>query len=200
MRGTIESGPRRMTAKTWKALSMPGSSTPEPDCSALIAAATNLLDATRSMVEALPDGVYAEPAPSCDDATIGQHVRHLVCHFESLLAGYDEDAVIAYDVRARGGDVETDPAAAATAVAAVTERLSHMDDVQMHFPVTIQIMTAADADHVSLPSTVLRELAFVTHHGIHHHAMIKLLARAHGIELSGEFGRAPSTLRADAEG
>lgn len=43
------------------------------------------------------------------------------------------------------------------------------------------------------PSTLARELAFATHHAIHHHAIIKMIATSIDYKLPSEFGVAPST-------
>ena len=57
-------------------------------------------------------------------------------------------------------------------------------------------------ESVEVPSTVLRELFFVAHHGIHHAATIKsLILHHHGnvaaAMADGTIGRAPSTVYAD---
>jgi hypothetical protein len=45
-----------------------------------------------------------------------------------------------------------------------------------------------------LGSTLARELAFASHHAIHHHAMMKAIAQEHGQAAESGFGVAPSTL------
>ena len=45
------------------------------------------------------------------------------------------------------------------------------------------------------PSSLARELQFLTSHTIHHFAVIALILRAMDVEVDREFGVAPSTLR-----
>ena len=45
----------------------------------------------------------------------------------------------------------------------------------------------------SVRTNFLRELAFVTHHGVHHLAMIKVICLNYGVDLPENFGMAPST-------
>jgi hypothetical protein len=45
----------------------------------------------------------------------------------------------------------------------------------------------------SVESNFFRELAFASHHAIHHIATIKLICENNGSELPADFGVAPST-------
>ncbi|MAY73382.1 MAG: hypothetical protein CMJ31_01410 [Phycisphaerae bacterium] len=171
---------------------------PRRDAPSLVEAALALLDRTASTIEQLPGDAYSKAAPGCDNATIGQHVRHLVDHYEALVCGYETERVVSYDRRERGGTVETDTGAALDAIRSLRERLDGLDDVQLSFDVTIRVLPAPDAEEIELPSMFSRELAFVTHHGVHHHALIKLVARDLGVELDSTFGRAPSTVKAES--
>jgi len=141
---------------------------------------------------------YAAVSPAWG-ASMGQHVRHAVDHVAALLNGFEGDAdqggVIAYDRRERGSAIESDPAEASRVVRDLCERLEGLDEVQLACPLTIRVMVSGDGCEVELPTTLGRELAFVTHHMIHHLAMIKAICGELGLDSPSAFGRAPSTVR-----
>ncbi|HZW10107.1 MAG TPA: hypothetical protein VFF69_09410, partial [Phycisphaerales bacterium] len=62
-------------------------------------------------------------------------------------------------------------------------------------PVTIRVMLSEDGEEALLESTVAREVAFATHHGVHHVAMMKAIAGEMGIELAADAGKAASTIQ-----
>ena len=49
---------------------------------------------------------------------------------------------------------------------------------------------------IDFSSNFLRELGFVSHHSVHHMAIIKVLCQNHGVTLPINFGVAPSTQNA----
>jgi hypothetical protein len=56
-------------------------------------------------------------------------------------------------------------------------------------------MLTSDGVDAELGSTLGRELAFATHHAVHHHAMLGAIAAELGVATPPEFGKAPSTIR-----
>ena len=184
-----------------------------------------------------PDGlaaateVFTKPCPIVG-ASIGQHLRHSMDHMElaALVAearlgtAYDapadaeEPAQIHYDLRVRGGTLETDMAESRKRIVAVENVLEGIHDAVdaglngvasniVHFPVHASFYLSADdaedregeSSESALPSTVGRELGFAAHHAIHHLAMVRVIAlHSAGLEeedLPPDFGRAPSTVR-----
>jgi uncharacterized damage-inducible protein DinB len=166
----------------------------------ILDAALSVLDTTANIIADLTDAHYTRPAPACSNATIGQHARHLVDHFAALGHAVDSDTIADYDRRQRGTDVETSRTAMLDKIAAVRAQFAGLDDVQLNAPVAIRILSAPDAAEVELESTLARELAFVTHHAIHHHALIKIAAADNGAAMHPSFGMAPSTAKASAQG
>ena len=175
-------------------------------------------------------------------ASIGQHLRHSMDHMElaALVASErcrravamgvtdepvdaEEPAQIHYDLRVRGGTLETDLAESRKRIVAVENVLEEISDAVasseeqdreerlashiVHGPVHANFYLTADADGESsesaLPSTVGRELGFAGHHAIHHMAMVKVIAlHSAGLDeddLPPDFGRAPSTVRYDKD-
>lgn len=75
----------------------------------------------------------------------------------------------------------------------------------MHAPVRVRVMVSGDGAETELVSSLARELAFATHHAVHHQAMMRAIAGEFGVEASSDFGKAPSTInhevvKAGAEG
>mmetsp|Transcript_19672 Transcript_19672/g.46507 ORF Transcript_19672/g.46507 Transcript_19672/m.46507 type:complete len:229 (+) Transcript_19672:111-797(+) len=184
-----------------------------------------------------PDGlaaateVFTKPCPIVG-SSIGQHLRHSMDHMElaalvaeaRLRSAYDapadaeEPAQIHYDLRVRGGTLETDMAESRKRIVAVENVLegihdavaaglngvaSHIVHGSVHASFYLSSDDAEDREGESsesaLPSTVGRELGFAAHHAIHHLAMVRVIAlHSAGLEeedLPPDFGRAPSTVR-----
>ena len=190
--------------------------------------------------------MFAKPCPIVG-ASIGQHLRHSMDHMElaALVASErcrravamgvtdepadaeEEPAQIHYDLRVRGGTLETDMSESLKRIVAVGNVLEEINAAVggvsseaeeqdreerlashiVHGPVHANFYLTADADGESsesaLPSTVGRELGFAAHHAIHHMAMVKVIAlHSAGLDeddLPPDFGRAPSTVRYDKD-
>lgn len=167
---------------------------PSSACSCRVAATADaILGQCADFLTALPGDVYAAPSASMAGGTIGKHVRHALDHFRAALTTPACDP-IDYDRRARGGNVETDLAAALDEIGHLRSIVQGLDEAAMTTPVTARVMLTGAGETADLRSTLGRELFFATHHAIHHHAMIKAIGREFGIEAPDGFGTAPSTL------
>jgi hypothetical protein len=129
-------------------------------------------------------------------ASIGQHVRHSLDHFDRLLrslprakAGADPGAgaaagaaapplpIVRYDERERATAVETELSAGLDAVLECSERLVTLDSQALKLPLEVEfLLTGEEGSAQVFCSTGLRELWFVSHHCIHHQAQIKMIA------------------------
>jgi len=160
-------------------------------------AAVAVLDQGAGFIEGLDEGCYTGKSETLG-ASIGQHVRHALDHFSALMDGYEAEGLgsgpVSYDQRRRGTEIETDRAAALDRIRVIQGQLGALDEVQLEWPLKIRVMASADRPEVELDSTLVRELAFVTHHAIHHWALCRVAAKDHGVECEATFGRAPSTL------
>lgn len=171
----------------------------KPGLGTLVDSAIGLLDRTRGFIDTLSDEQYRAASLLSEGASIGQHVRHLSDHFASLALAHSTGAIAAYDQRSRGTDVETSRDAARARLATLRDALAQLDEPRLAAPVHIRVLPAPDAEEVEIPTTLARELAFVTHHGVHHHALMKVIARELGVEAAASFGRAPSTIKAETK-
>lgn len=159
-------------------------------------AAASILRQLGDTIDAMSDADYTSKGAL--GASIGQHVRHTLDHFRTLADATPGVDALAYDHRARGVPVETDRDAATAEIERILGKLDERKDTGLDAECTVCATISCDGDEADLPSTYARELWFVTHHAIHHNALIKTLAHELGVTLDEQFGRAPSTLEHDA--
>ncbi len=163
-------------------------------CADVAAAADAILAQCEQFVAAFAAEHFTGPSNTLKGGTVGKHIRHTLDHFAAALAGVEDDAEIDYDRRQRDVPVEVDPAAAARFIGDLRSRLSRAASHGLDTPVRIRVMLSADGAEAVLTSSFGRELAFATHHAVHHQAMMKAIAAEFGVDCDECFGRAPSTL------
>lgn len=160
----------------------------------VVAAARAILDQCAALVDSVPDTVYTAEAQTIRGGTVGKHIRHTLDHFAAIVRSLADGSVVDYDHRERGVPQETSRAAARTHVDSLRGAICSLGPNELSKAVRIRIMLSGKGDQAELDSTVARELAFATHHAIHHHAMLKTIAAEFGILTDGDFGKAPSTV------
>jgi hypothetical protein len=160
----------------------------------VLRAADALLGQCGEIVRVIDDEVYVLPSRVLRGGTIGKHLRHTLDHYAAIVADAVGGNPIDYDHRVRGVPVETDRGAAGDEIRSVRTALAGLRGAA-HEPVRIRVMLAAEGAEALLDSTLAREIAFATHHGIHHVAMMKAIAAEAGVLLGDEVGKAPSTLQ-----
>lgn len=165
---------------------------PADDVRAAVLALQELLLQEAEFVAGLTDAQYAQ-APDADGSSIGCHLRHALDHVRALLLGVDL-AVIDYDRRERGTDIERFRSAALGLIRRLHDELRCLFAARADQPIRVQAMLRPDGTAVSARSSQARELVFVLNHTAHHHAMMAATARRFGAAVSPSFGYAPSTL------
>lgn len=163
-------------------------------CKRVIGSAATLLMECERFVEHVPDEVFRSDSTVLRGGTIGKHVRHALDHFSAVLAGLDGHTVIDYDRRERGVTMESDRSAAAAEIRQVREQIASLTEGVSARQVRVRVMTGGDGGEAELGSTFGRELAFATHHAVHHQAMMKAIAQEFGVIVGADFGKAPSTI------
>jgi hypothetical protein len=139
----------------------------------------------------LTDTEYTQQSNILFNATIGQHVRHIIELFLCLEKGYDE-GVVNYEKRKRDYRIETDKSLAASLLKDIYRGLNRANkDI---------ILEAEDygdtAEIVSIPSNYYREIAYNLEHTIHHMALIRVgINEVSSLVLPNEFGVAYSTIK-----
>lgn len=142
---------------------------------------------------ALSDADYVRLQPPTFLASVGQHVRHVLDHARALVVGFP-DGRLRYDERERGGEIETRRGLAITELAALEAAALALGDRDGATPLIVEQIADPGQAPLRCASTLERELVFVMHHGVHHHAMIAAMLRAAGLTPPAEFGVAPATL------
>jgi hypothetical protein len=134
---------------------------------------------------------YTQPSGILFNASIGQHVRHIIELFLCLEKGY-ETGVVNYEKRKRDYTIETDKDLAVQLLKDIYHRLERPN---------IELLLEADdyednSSVVSIQSNYFREVAYNLEHTIHHMALIRVgVTEVSTIVLPNEFGVAYSTLK-----
>jgi hypothetical protein len=134
---------------------------------------------------------YTQPSNILFNATIGQHVRHIIELFLCLEKGYDEGTVN-YEKRKRDYLIETDKNFAASLLKDIYRRLNRPNK-----DIVLEAEDYGDtAEVVSIPSNYYREIAYNLEHTIHHMALIRVgINEVSSVILPTEFGVAYSTIK-----
>jgi uncharacterized damage-inducible protein DinB len=160
-------------------------------CQTLVGAACHLLGQCRELVGGLSDAYFVAPSARLGGGTIGQHLRHTLDHYRAIVGA---NGLIDYDHRERDVPMESDRAEALRVIDAMHERLHALGAGSDAVPVAVRVMVSGDGTELQLSSTLGRELAFATHHAVHHQAMMRSIALELGAAVDPHFGRAPSTI------
>jgi hypothetical protein len=139
----------------------------------------------------LTDEEYTQQSKILFNATIGQHVRHVIELFQCLQNGYDE-GVVNYEKRKRDYRIETDKEFAAMLLRRIFGNLDK--------PNKRIVLEAEDYNEtmetVTIPSNYYREIAYNLEHTIHHMALIRVgINEVSSIMIPDEFGVAYSTIK-----
>ncbi len=130
---------------------------------------------------------------------VGPHLRHVIEHFQQLVKGLTLGSV-SYDSREREVSLEQDIAVLRARVAGLILSLRDLGNADLEATVEVVLLGRLDGSvQFSAPSTVLRELLFVTSHATHHYALLANLLRGQGVALPACFGKAPATAQHEAQ-
>lgn len=162
--------------------------------SALIAHNVAYLEQALGLLDDVSDEQYTECRPPFFNSGIGEHLRHILEHYQCFLAGLDARR-IDYDGRKRDRKISGDRE---HAVDVIRELIAAFEGRPVSdFDLRVRLDGSSDdsdADPWSR-STTRRELQYLQAHTVHHYALIAFILRLQGSEPSAEFGVAPSTLR-----
>jgi hypothetical protein len=139
----------------------------------------------------LTDAEYEQPSRVLFDATIGQHVRHIIELFLCLENGY-ASGTVNYEKRKRDHRIETDKELAGRLLKEIYQRLEK--------PNIELVLEAEDYEDnpgiVNISTNYYREIAYNLEHTIHHMALIRVgISEVSSIVLPAEFGVAYSTIK-----
>jgi len=161
----------------------------------LIMAAQDVLVQGLELLFKLADRTYSQVAAAPFNASMGQHYRHILEHFHSLIRGL-RNREINYDARDRNPRLQSEVAYASIATCDVLRALKRYSEETLALPCgVINSVGYGTSKPSTFESNVSRELAYCIGHAIHHYAIIRLIAHEAGITVPDEFGVAPSTLK-----
>lgn len=136
---------------------------------------------------------YCHADPARFGSSVGSHLRHVLDHYNSVLAGASEGKVD-YDNRKRRTEVETSLEQGLATLRRVKEELESLS-LGPDLPLKVAVSSAVDDKERECSSSLGRELQFLVSHTVHHYALIAIASRMQGIEPEPSFGVAPSTLK-----
>ena len=126
-------------------------------------------------------------------SSIGEHLRHIVDLYFALI-NETKIGVVDYDHRRRGAPIETDLQIGISEIRRVEAWLNKLNEADLDKPIIILSEASIASQQVcEVPSTLRRELLFVSSHTIHHFSLIKVITTHCNIETSEYLGYAPAT-------
>lgn len=139
----------------------------------------------------LSDEEYRQPSSTLFNATIGQHIRHIIELFICLEQGYAEGTVN-YEKRKRDYRIETDRDFAAALLKEIYTKLD-----KPNIPMILEAEDYTDTmETEAIPTNYYRELAYNLEHTIHHMALVRVgVNEVSNVQLPEEFGVAYSTIK-----
>lgn len=154
----------------------------------LFSAVKNNLDELLVLLQGLSDTEFSKPVKALGQATIGQHVRHIIEMYICLMEKYD-CAIINYDNRERNKRIETD-------ISYTTKKIAYIKEILEKEDKELVLEHAINNENVVTKSNYKRELLYNLEHSIHHQALIKVALHEFGnIFVNENFGVAPSTIQ-----
>ena len=151
-----------------------------------------LLLQLEDLLSKLSDEEYSFNIHVMDNASIGQHVRHIIEIFEVMISGH-ESANINYDSRPRHFDIESNRLIAVSRLQSLCLNVLQADKTLI---LVHTVLIADETFSFDTISSYRRELVYNIEHTVHHLALIKIAVNilCPNIELPQNFGYADSTI------
>lgn len=152
---------------------------------------TVLIEQLQQSMENLTDDQYCQRSVLLSEASIGQHLRHVIEFFLELNKGY-ETSLVNYDHRKRDHQIETNRLFAIEKLQEIVEFLDKPDKeltLAASFPLQ-------HSGQLVFQTNYYRELLYNLEHTVHHMALIRIgIEAVSAIRLPVHFGVAESTLQ-----
>ena len=153
----------------------------------LIQSIKNNLSENIELLRQLTNDEFCKKNPELSQATIGEHMRHIIELMGCLLDNY-EQGIINYDNRNRNIQIQSD---VNCAISILEKQLTIIDKQNKQLSLIHNCFSTEEV----LPTNYFRELLYNLEHSIHHQALIKVaLHNLPHIKIPSSFGVAPSTL------
>jgi len=146
-----------------------------------------LFEQLQEVLEQLTDQQYTSQVAVLSNASIGQHMRHIIEFFLELNKGY-QHGVINYDRRKRDHAIESERRVAIGQLRQVSEALGKENKALL--------LIADPGEEVQVHTNYYRELLYNLEHIVHHMALIRVgISAVSALPLPENFGVAVSTLK-----
>lgn len=158
-------------------------------------AAQSILNQIANTIHQISDEDYVKPIDILNNASLGQHIRHVLEFFLCLMDGYQVEKVN-YDQRKHDQSIAENRSLALEKAREIVCFIEQADpNTQLTLEVTYGIQQGKDPQLVK--TNFLRELVYNLEHAIHHMAIIRIGIKAicPQLSLDEDFGVASSTLR-----
>lgn len=134
---------------------------------------------------------YVQPSKILFNASIGQHVRHIIELYICLYNGY-ESGTVNYENRKRDMLIESDKGVASELLQMICNNVEKPDKALL-----LESNYDEDAEtSVIVPTNYNRELLYNLEHTVHHMALIRVgVNEVSAIQLPEGFGVATSTIK-----
>jgi hypothetical protein len=142
-------------------------------------------------LEQLTDSQYTHASVTLSNATIGQHVRHIIEMYTCLEEGY-ECGIVNYEHRKRDANIEKEKSLALALLTKIVEGL-HKENKTLVLKAAYNI---SSDEVIDFDTNYYREIAYNLEHTIHHMALIKVgIREISDISIPEGFGVASSTIK-----
>ncbi len=140
-----------------------------------------------SLLDQLSDQDYTKSCEALSNATIGEHVRHILEMYKCLEKGY-ESGILNYDNRERNIRIQTETEFAKQIITEIKMGLKNENKI-------VYLEQQIDGLGIRIQSNYYRELLYNLEHCIHHQALIKVVVlQLENISVNEDFGVARSTI------
>ncbi len=157
----------------------------------LKSAINNTLIQLKEILDQLTDSEYSKPSSVLFNASIGQHVRHVIELYECLYKGYETGSVN-YEDRKRDERIENDKNFAVELMEMISRNLDKTNkDLLLH-----SCYNEMSDESIMVETNYHRELIYNLEHTVHHMALIRVgIREVSGINIPADFGVATSTVK-----
>ncbi len=153
----------------------------------IIASIKENFNETISLLNNLDNKSYTYCHQELSNATIGEHVRHIIEMYQSLLNNY-ENGIVNYDKRERNLNIQTEIEYAINCITLISSEIDKPNK-------ELILQQGIEIINFSIATNYERELIYNLEHSIHHQALIKVaVLKNSAIQLSENFGVAKSTI------
>lgn len=133
-------------------------------------------------------------------ANLGKHLRHITDHYQLFFDGVNSNGpnpgCIDYDQRKRVEIEENNRSTMILRLRQICGELQLLsDNTEEDRSLLISLAVDEGLKAPNVPTSLSRELIFLQSHTVHHYAIIAAILKLQNIDIDGEFGIAPSTLK-----